>query len=327
MPLPLPASALALFAALLTLASCAALVDHRADRREAAWEAATPPLGRFVTVEGRRVHLLEAGRPRGTAPDLVLIHGANGNLRDFTVDLVGRLEGGFRILAMDRPGLGHSDSWGDADSDPRFQARVLQAAAAQAGITRPIVLGHSYGGAVAVAWALEAPQDTAALVLLAAAVEPWEVPLGLWYRLNDTPLGGPARALVAAFAPETFVESALAGVFAPDPLPPGYGEGLGAGLALRRSAQEVNNRQVNALLGHVTAMQRDYPGLTLPIEVLHGDADRVVGLEIHARPFSARAPGARLTVLPGTGHMPHHARPDAVVEAVQRAARRAAAGG
>ncbi|WP_083194788.1 alpha/beta fold hydrolase [Pararhodobacter sp. CCB-MM2] len=325
MPFPYPSATTGFIAlaALIGLAGCAALVENRADTRETEWETETPPSGQFVEVEGHRIHLMVTGRARGTAPDLVLIHGANGNLRDFTFDLVPRLESRYRIIALDRPGLGYSDSWGEADSDPRLQARVLREAAEQVGLSRPIVLGHSYGGAVATAWALQDQQDTAALVLLAPAIEPWEGDLSFWYNLNTTALGAPARAVVSAFAPESAVDAALVNVFDPAPVPEGYGEHLGVGLSLRRDSQANNNRQVNALLGYVTEMQPHYPELTLPIEILHGDADVTVGLDIHSRRFVGEVPSARLEVLEGAGHMLQHTHLDAVIAALARARRRA----
>jgi pimeloyl-ACP methyl ester carboxylesterase len=66
-----------------------------------------------------------------------------------------------------------------------------------------------------------------------------------------------------------------------------------------------------------------YPGLALPVEILHGEEDAVVGAALHAEPLAQLIPGARLTLLPGIGHMPHHADPQAVVAAVGRAAARA----
>ncbi|WP_370205051.1 alpha/beta fold hydrolase [Pararhodobacter marinus] len=316
-----------ILAALTLLTCCGPLVDERADNREAQWEAEYPPLGHFVEVEGHRVHLIERGRPRGTAPDIVLIHGANGNVRDFTIDLVSRLEADYRVIALDRPGLGYSDSWGPADSDPRLQARVLRDAAEQIGLDRPIVLGHSYGGAVATAWALEAPQDTAALVLLAAALEPWDGTLSFWYDLNQTALGAPVRSALSAFTPEAAIEAPIAKVFEPEDPPEGYAEAFGAVLSLRRASQAANNRQINDLLSYITEMSEDYDTLTLPIEMLHGEEDQIVGIDIHARPFAARVPSAHLVTLPGAGHMIQHTRLDAVLEAIDRATRRAGYGG
>ena len=103
----------------------------------------------------------------GSGPDLVLIHGAGGNLREFTFDLAGQLTDRYRVIAFDRPGHGWTDrlpGYGGLGStkgeSPMEQAALLQKAAAKLGVQRPIVVGHSYGGAVALAWGLSQPEDT-----------------------------------------------------------------------------------------------------------------------------------------------------------------------
>ena len=136
---------LLLFAA-LALGS-AACVHQSATKREAQAEAQYPPLGQFIDVDGVKIQALV----QGSGPDLVLIHGASGNLRDFSFDLMPLLTNHYRVIAFDRPGLGWSDSIGDAGLSPIAQADVLRAAAAKIGVKNPIVLGQSYGGAVALA--------------------------------------------------------------------------------------------------------------------------------------------------------------------------------
>jgi pimeloyl-ACP methyl ester carboxylesterase len=70
-------------------------------------------------------------------------------------------------------------------------------------------------------------------------------------------------------------------------------------------------------------MAQTYAQLSLPVEILHGTADTIVPADVHAIPLSTRLPDAVLTLLPGIGHMPHHADPAAVVAAIDRAAVRA----
>jgi pimeloyl-ACP methyl ester carboxylesterase len=84
---------------------------------------------------------------------------------------------------------------------------------------------------------------------------------------------------------------------------------------------------VNVLRDALTEMSADYPRLRLPVEALHGTADRIVGLQVHSARLVSRVPSARLTILEGVGHMPHHARPDETVAAIRRAAARARGGG
>ena len=74
---------------------------------------------------------------------------------------------------------------------------------------------------------------------------------------------------------------------------------------------------------HIREMVAHYSNLKMPVEILHGDADTTVPLDIHARPLSMQLPNANLNVLQGVGHMPHHAEPDIVIDAVARVQARA----
>lgn len=317
----LPRSAVSVALAALILAGCAAAVDNRATKREANWEATHPPTGQFVEVDGRRIHAHVSGSGR----DLVLIHGASGNLRDFTFDLVGRLEADFRVIAFDRPGMGYSDDLGDATVSPIMQADALRAAAEQLGVRQPIIVGHSYGGAVALAWALRAPGDVAGLVLLAGATHPWEGGLGPLYTLTGSAVGRHTIVpLITAFATDAQAASVADGIFAPQSAPPGYTAHVGTGLAMRREQFTTNVQQVNGLKPYLERMAPEYPKLTMPIEIIHGTADTTVGLAIHSARLAAEVDSANLTTLEGIGHMPHHTNPDAVVAAIRRAAQRAA---
>ena len=300
---------------LVLLAALAALTVWRASAREAAAIAAFPPEGKFITVDGRRIHYVM----KGSGPDLVLIHGASGSLRDFSFALIDRLAQDYRVIAVDPPGLGHSDPLPDVRL--AAQARAIKAAMAGLGVENPIVLGQSYGGSVALAWALDG--GPRALVLVASPSLPWPGKLDIWYRLTSNPVG---RALIiplaSAFVPQSYVKAATDAVFAPDPVPPGYDAWIGTDLTIRRATLAANVAQVNALRAELVTMEPRYPTLALPVELVHGDADTVVPLTIHSLPLSKILPNAALTVLPGTGHMPQHARPDAVIAAIARAALR-----
>jgi pimeloyl-ACP methyl ester carboxylesterase len=187
------------------------------------------------------------------------------------------------------------------------------------------VLGQSYGGAVALAWALDGDQSGGprALVLVGAPSLPWPGTLDIWYRVTSTRIGrAVAVPLASAFVPDSYVRSATAGVFAPDPVPAGYDDWLGAALTLRRETMAANVIQVNALRAELVTMAPRYRALDLPVELIHGTADTIVPLDIHSDPVSKLLPQAKLTVIPGAGHMPHHAHADLVIEAIDRAALR-----
>ncbi len=319
MTLPKLAIKVALTAAML--AGGALLVDRRAALREAQAEAAYPPTGQLITVNGSTVH----ADVQGAGPDLILLHGASGNSRDFTFALVDLLKDDYRVIAFDRPGLGWSDSLGARGRSPISQAQLLQAAAETLGVTRPIVLGHSYGGAVAMAWGLSAVEKPGALVIVGGATMPWPSgTLGPFYQITGSTLGGATLIpVISAFVPISRADQAISGIFAPDPVPPGYAAFIGAGLTLRRDTLRANFQQMNTLWSHLNVMRPDYPQLTMPIELIHGTDDATVPVAVHARPLAALLPNANLVEIPGASHMPHHSHPGAIVAAIHRAALRA----
>jgi pimeloyl-ACP methyl ester carboxylesterase len=307
------------------LPGCAAVPDE-GERATGEDDAVTralrlyPPTGPLLTIGGRRVHAHVQGR----GPAVILLHGASGNVRDFTFDLVGRLAPRYRVIAFDRPGLGHSEALHDRGESPWEQAVHLDAAAEALGVGRAVVVGHSFGGAVAMAWAMARPARAAAVVSLAGATNPWAGGLGPWYAIAASRLGGATVVpLLAALAPRARAEEFLAAIFRPQPVPAGYAAHIGIDLALRPEQIRANARQVHVLKAHLQAMAARYGDLRLPVEILHGDADRIVPLAVHGARLAAQVPGARLTVLPGVGHMPHHADPRATLAVIDRAARRA----
>lgn len=308
-------SAVALLALLL-----AALTQYRAATRERAAEAAYPPMGQFVLVEGRRVHAYVTGE----GPDLVLIHGSNGHLRDFTLGLIDALRDRYRVIALDRPGMGWSDPLPRGAEGIQAQARVLRAAVAELGAERPIVLGQSYGGAVALAWAVDAPRSLGALVTLAGPSHPWNTPLDPYYRVTSHPLGQLLVVpLIVAFHTPQMIDDALTGVFAPQPVPDGYAERFGVALSMTRSRQRVNARHRALIAGEIDALHSRYGEIEVPFEVLHGEADRTVYYDVHVPPMLEDSAQARATKLEGVGHMPQHVAIPEVVAGIDRAARRA----
>ena len=289
-----------------------------AARREAAVKLTFPPLGVLLEVDGVKLHALTTG----AGPDVVLIHGASGNLRDL-LPLMDSLKGQYRVTAFDRPGLGWSDPV-PQNATLKAQALHLAKGAALLGIADPVVLGQSYGGSVALAWALDAPLRPRALVLVSSPSLPWPGSLAPLYQVLDSWIGQQiVIPLATAFLPERYIERIVKDIFKPDAAPAEYLSYIGADLSIRRQALRTNADQVNGLLAEITAQSQRYSALTLPIELVHGTADIIVPITIHALPLSVRMPNAHLTAIEGAGHMPHHAHRQVVLDAISRATARA----
>lgn len=294
--------------ATLPLAACAA----GAAGAEA--EAAFPPVGAFVESGGLRLHYVD----EGAGPPIVLVHGASGNLRDWTFSMTARLRDRFRVLAFDRPGHGYSDRPARDGDDPVVQARLIADAAASLGATRALVVGHSWGGAVATAWAVERPEQVAGLAALAGVTYPWGGDGGLLYRLGAGWLGGAVNAIARAYVTGDRARAIVEDVFAPNEAPAGYADHIGVRLALRPDTFRWNAEDIDNLNGRLERLAPRYGELTMPVEAIHGDADDTVYADIHSRPLARDVANGRLTILPGVGHMPHHVREDQVVDACER---------
>jgi pimeloyl-ACP methyl ester carboxylesterase len=278
------------------------------------------PPGDFVVAGGVRVHYVRAG----AGPPLIYVHGAKGSVYDFTLSVGERLAARYTALAMDRPGSGFSARPAEGRNTPQAQAAVLRAAAAKLGIRRPILIGHSLGAAVTLAWALAAPDDVAAVVTLCGYV----LPLGGGPPWVTTLLRHPATLrgmgrLGRSRLGRPLVRSALTRAFSPGSPPDDYAR-IAPRLALQAQALMNDGEDRDAVEGGLAALRPLYPGLRVPLVILAGAQDRIVPPALSDR-LHALVPGSELVRVPGAGHMPQFTAPDAVVAAVARAAELAGA--
>ncbi|MCW8843191.1 MAG: hypothetical protein OQK00_07240 [Rhodobacteraceae bacterium] len=152
----------------------------------------------------------------------------------------------------------------------------------------------------------------------------WETPLELLYRVTSHPWLGPlVIPALTAYVSDDYVDSVMAGIFAPQAEPEGYGAYFGPGLTLRRDTLRANALQRANLLGEMTDLVPRYGDISVPTEIVHGDADTIVPAWNHAERLVTRIPDATLTLLPGIGHMPQHVAAPEVAAAIDRAASRA----
>ncbi len=311
-------AALALFAFAafaLSLAFCIALsLGARAYVRRA--EARWPAQGRFITHGKARVHVGETGD--NAAPCVLLIHGANANLRELWTPFADTLAGDFRVIAMDRPGLGYSSRPKRART-LKVQAELAAAVLRESGGEPAIIVGHSYGAAVALRLALEAPHLVRGLVLIAPACHEFPGKPIWWARLAATPILGQlfCGLLIPNLGP-LLARANIGRNFLPGKAPEDYYEASGVGLAFRPAAFRASAEDVCRANAEFAAQTPRYPEIFAPAIIITAEKDRVLSPKRHARALAAALPSAELVIAPDTGHMPHQLRPDLGIAAILR---------
>ena len=292
---------------------------NRANARRA--EAATPPAGKFVEVDGVRLHYVD----RGEGPAVVLLHGNGGMLQDFEASgVLGLAAEQYRVIAFDRPGFGYSERPRTTIWTPQAQARLIAGALQQIGAQGAVVVGHSWGTLVALAMALDHPEAVGGLVLLS----------GYYYgsaRPDVVPLSIPAIPLVGDLLANTVAPltglltgpAAIKTAFAPAPVSDKLAS-FPTALALRPSQVRATAADTAMMIPGAVALSARYGDLRLPVIIMAGEGDLIVHVAKHARRLVTDIAGAELRVVPGQGHLFHYAVPDEVVAAIDRVAVRVA---
>ena len=308
---PSRASAI-LVATAATLGTMAAYNVYRARKTE----REHPPTGRFVTVNGVRLHYLE----RGEGSPVVLLHGNVVTAEDFrTSGVLDLLAKRHRVIAFDRPGFGYSDRPHGSVWSARAQADLLRDALDVLGIDRPIVLGHSWGAAVALALALNHPDDVRGLVLLSGYYYPT---LRADVLLSSPPaipiLGDLLRYSISPLLGKLLQPRLLKGMFAPLPVPASFALGSTPDMSVRPGQIRAESQDGVAMIPGAIAMRHRYQELTIPVVIMAGAEDRVINAKQPAR-LHAQIPHSILRLVPGVGHMIHYAVPEEVAEAIEEA--------
>jgi pimeloyl-ACP methyl ester carboxylesterase len=253
---------------------------------------------------------------------VVLIHGASGNMEDMRLALGEKLAASHRVILIDRPGHGWSSRPADDTyASPARQAGLVAEALNQLGVRRAIMVGHSWGGAFATAYALAFPDRTAGLVLLSAVTHPWPGDPGWYNNLASLRGIGPLFLRTLVYPLGSFlIDGVSRSVFEPQAVPDDYVRRAAIRLVLRPKTFFANARDLALLKNFIAAQVPSYVDLRSPTVIITGDRDTMVSPKINACALAAALPQAKLVFLKGVGHMSHHAAPEAVAAAIDELA-------
>lgn len=283
------------------LAGWSAYVARRA-------EEMVPPDGRFADVPGARLHFTDTG-PRD-APAIVMVHGLMGQMRNFSYALSERLARDHRVILIDRPGWGHS---GVAGGQPGIvaQAAMIAALIDKLDIDRPLLVGHSMGGAVSLALGLERPELVRGLALIAPLSQViTQVPKPFVGLMAPGPLRPVLAWTMAVPVGMAKGQATAQAVFAPDPVPTDFATRGGGALALRPKSYMAGSFELQHAPIDMGRIVPRYGEMQLPVAILYGRDDAVLDPALNGEKTAAEIAGASCTLIDG-GHMLPVTHPDA----------------
>lgn len=278
-------------------------------------ERAHPPVGRFIEVDGVRLHYIDKGK----GDVVTLIHGNLTLAEDFLLSgIVDKLAARYRVIVFDRPGFGYSERphrlW-----TPSAYAELLQKAFVQLGVDEVTVVTHSFASLIGLDLALEHPKLVKGLVLIAGYFYPTARADVFFMSFAAVPgLGDVLRYTITPPLTRISLPGVLQWLFSPAPVTERFAKCFPNSFTARPVQIGAEAEDSVLMVASAAKLQSRYPELKLPIAILAGDGDKMVDLERQSKRFHEDAPHSSLTVIPGAGHMAHHTAPDQIVAAVDR---------
>jgi pimeloyl-ACP methyl ester carboxylesterase len=279
-------------------------------------EKRNPPIGKFTECDGVRLHYIERGDPAALC--VVLLHGNGSMIQDFLISgLVDLLARHNRVVCFDRPGFGHSQRPRSRIWTATEQAALLVNALKQIGVHNPIILGHSWGALVAIAFGLRTDYPIRGLVLASGYYFPtWRLDVWIMSGPAVPILGDLIRYTVAPIISWAILPMVFRKIFEPRSVPDNFKAGFPKSLMLRPKQLRAAAEESAFLVPAAGQFQFTYSSLRCPVRIFHGTGDRVSAPE-QARHLHDTLHDSELHLVQEAGHMVTYVDGAAMADAVE----------
>ncbi len=269
-----------------------------------------PPLGYFKNIDNLNIHYTDIG----SGKPIILLHSQPANERQFDL-LKNKLKESHRVISIDRPGMGYSEGPKINSSERLFiQAKIISKLIRQITDEKPIIVGHSYGGALALNIALYDEKNIEKLVLVNTVSHPWNSD-NIWlpFKIISSPFIGKIFANTYAMLYGKSVIHRSADDNFPNNSPTtDFIKRIGAELTLRPKTLESYALDAINLRTSLSKQYLDYDKLKLPITIIAGIGDRVTPNKTHSFQLHNQIRHSELIKLEGVEHSIPELRPDII---------------
>jgi pimeloyl-ACP methyl ester carboxylesterase len=288
-------------------------------RRSTDSERRNPPVGQFLNIDGMKLHYID----RGAGTPIVLLHGNGAMVGDWEASgVIDGLMERHRVIAIDRPGFGHTVRTRTRIWSPAAQAALFAKAMRELGVHDAVVVGHSWGVLPALALALDHPELVSSLVLMSGVYYP-ELRSDI---ITSLPSSLPGIGDVLCHTVTPLMAAATAPmqtktIFEPAPVPDAF-QDFPMGMSLRPSQMRTQVKETVMLPVVTAALARRYAELTLPVTIVTGAEDKIASPETQSERLHQAIQGSKYVKLAGVGHMANYTALEEVLAAIEDAASR-----
>jgi len=285
-----------------------------------------PLSGKHVDVDGYRMHVIGASLETEVVKKsdgfdvVVLLHGSSTSSLDYSTNLLPMLSEQFPVIAIDRPGHGYSDRIEPgAMHDPERQANVILDTVKVLGFSKPILVGHSWAGAVVLSGLLldHTDVDPVAGIIISGVTHSWNNEDTLPTRLSLKPYFGTFfRWLYLSPIGRFMISPTVEKSFQPEEVPDNYIQNVGLVLSLRPTTYLYNARDRSYLSNHLAENTLNYSKIDVPVLSIASLGDKIVNPSAHHEKLLVDVKNSYSRVFENAGHSPHHTRTDKVIDEI-----------
>lgn len=255
-------------------------------------------------------------RDEGAGKPLLLIHGFGASTFTWR-HIAPALVETHRVIAVDLKGFGQSDKPFDSRYSVYDQAELLAELIESKDLRDLTLVGHSFGGGVALLLALEANERLAGrlsrLVLLDSIAYPQSIPV--FFRMLDVPLVSQLGVRMVPPTVQTRVALKIA-YFDDSKITPEEVEAYAAPLKTAAGKHAIIHSARQIVPEDIATLSERYKSIELPTLIMWCDHDRIVPLEVGLK-LRRTLPNSKLRLVEDCGHMPQEEQPEATLALIK----------
>lgn len=274
-----------------------------------------PPEGQFKQINNLKIHYDIIGK----GPTVVLLHSQPSNQKQF-YKLKNILKDNYQVISIDRPGMGYSDPIKEISPKRlQIQAQLIRELLKDLKVKKPIIVGHSYGGALALSYAIQFEGSVKGLVLVNTASHPWKKGRPwLPFRIISNPIYGKLFSnTFAMIYGKINLDTSANNNFPNNKAPINYIKNTSSELTLRPKTLQSYTYDALNLREALELQKNFYNKLSIPVTIMSGNEDTVTPNSLHSYQLNIEIKQSKLVKVANVAHSIIELKPNLIKNEIE----------